>query len=72
MFFHIHLEIHDQGSSPDAHDVLAKNKISNPTEHQWALKRSEQLWQAKPGTEEGKELNVLAEIVCKYEDTFFS
>lgn len=53
-------------------DVLAANKISNSVEHQFALKRIEQLWGAKPCTALGKELNKLADIVCKYEEQFLS
>ncbi|MEZ9821177.1 hypothetical protein AB4238_11265 [Shewanella sp. 10N.286.45.A1] len=53
-------------------DILAECKISNSAEHQFALKRIEQLWGAKPDTALGKELNKLADIVCNYEEQFLS
>ncbi|EAR55866.1 hypothetical protein SKA34_16895 [Photobacterium sp. SKA34] len=53
-------------------DILTECKISNSVEHQFALKRIEQLWGAKPDTALGKELNKLADIVCKYEEQFLS
>ena len=53
-------------------DILAANKISSPAEHLWALKRIEHLWLSEPDTEQGDELKALVEIVCKYEDNFFS
>lgn len=53
-------------------DILAANKISNPTDHQLALNRIEQLWEAKPNTKQGDELNNLATIVCQYEEQLLS
>ena len=53
-------------------DILTTRKISNPAEHKYALKRIEQLLHAKANTIQGEELNILTEIVCKYEDNLFS
>ncbi|MCL1057893.1 hypothetical protein L2729_07740 [Shewanella gelidimarina] len=53
-------------------DILAGGKISNSAEHQFALKRIEQLWGAKPDTELAIELNKLADLICKYEERFLS
>jgi hypothetical protein len=53
-------------------DVLTADKISNPVEHSFALKRIEQLWGADKGTFLGRELNKLADIVCKYEEQILS
>ena len=53
-------------------DILVANKISSPTEHQLALNRIEQLWEAKPNTKQGDELNSLATIVCLYEEQLLS
>ena len=53
-------------------DILTACQISNAAEHKLALKRIEQLWNAKPDTELGNELDDLVGIVCQYEKQFLS
>ena len=48
-------------------DILAKNKVSNNLELTAALKRVKQLWDAQIQSEEGNELNILADLICTYE-----
>jgi HTH-type transcriptional regulator/antitoxin HigA len=45
--------------------------IKTPKDHESALKRIESLMLAKPGTDEGDELDVLATLVDAYEVTHF-
>ena len=56
-------------------EILFANQISNPNELQAALKRVEQLWDAKYHSAEGNELHKLADLICAYEnkswDSFF-
>ena len=49
-------------------DILTSCQISNAAEHKLALKRIEQLWNAKPDTGLGNELGNLVDIVCQYEE----
>ncbi|MCT7943603.1 hypothetical protein [Shewanella holmiensis] len=53
-------------------DVLTANQISNSVEHLLVLKRIEQLWGVEPESILGRELDKLANIVCKYEDQILS
>ncbi|RPA63813.1 hypothetical protein EGC86_00600 [Shewanella frigidimarina] len=53
-------------------DILTACQISNAAEHKLALKRIEQLWNAKPDTGLGNELDNLVDIVCQYEEQFLS
>ena len=46
--------------------------IRSDRELDQALKRIEELWDAKPGTSRGDELDVLMLLVEKYEDEHFS
>jgi len=45
--------------------------IKTKRDHQAALKRIEALWDAKPKTPEGDELDILATLVSSYEDSLF-
>ena len=45
--------------------------IKTKTDHRTALKRVEVLWDAKPKTEEGDELDVLVTLISAYEDIHF-
>ncbi len=42
--------------------------IKNKKEHRLALKRIEELWDAKPGTPAGNELDILSTLVEQYEE----
>lgn len=53
-------------------DVLTANQISNSVEHLLVLKRIEQLWGVESETALGRELDKLADIVCKYEEKILS
>ncbi len=59
-----------------ARDILSTNSISSQEELQIALKRVEQLWDAKFHSAEGNELHKLADLICAYEnkswDSFFA
>ena len=45
--------------------------INTKKDHRAALKRVEQLWDAKPKTPEGDELDILITLVSAYEDKHF-
>ena len=45
--------------------------INTKKDHRAALKRIEQLWDAKPKTREGDELDILVTLVSAYEDKHF-
>jgi HTH-type transcriptional regulator/antitoxin HigA len=45
--------------------------IKTKSDHRLALKRVEELWDAKPKTQEGDELDVLATLVVAYEEIHF-
>ena len=45
--------------------------INTRKDHRTALKRIEQLWDAKPKTREGNELDILVTLVSAYEDKHF-
>lgn len=47
---------------------VAYRPIITPSQHHAALKRIGQLWQAKLDTPEGLELEILAMMVCAYEE----
>ena len=42
--------------------------IKNESDYKKALKRVDEIWEAKPKTDEGDELSVLAVLIEKYED----
>ena len=42
--------------------------IKNESDYKKALKRVDELWEAKPKTDDGDELSVLAVLIEKYED----
>lgn len=46
--------------------------IRTKADYQAALKRVEALWDAKPKTAEGDELDVLATLICSYEESHYS
>lgn len=46
--------------------------IKSKADHRLALKRVEELWEAKPKTPEGDELDVLVTLIAAYEDTHFA
>ena len=45
--------------------------IKTKTDHRLALKRVDELWDAKPKTTEGDELDVLVTLITAYEDIHF-
>ena len=45
--------------------------IKTKADHRAALKRVEQLWDAKPKTPEGDELDILATLISAYEEEHF-
>ena len=45
--------------------------INTKKDHRTALKRIEQLWDARPKTSEGDELDILITLVSAYEDKHF-
>ncbi len=42
--------------------------IKNESDYKRALKRVDKIWEAKPKTDEGDELSILAVLIEKYED----
>lgn len=46
--------------------------IKTKTDYKLALKRVEALWDAKPKTPQGDELDVLATLLIAYEESHFS
>ena len=45
--------------------------IKNESDYQEVLKRIEELWEAKLNTPEGDELDILATLVCAYEEAHY-
>jgi HTH-type transcriptional regulator/antitoxin HigA len=50
---------------------MVLKSIKNKKEYHLALKRLELIFNAKPGTDEGAELEVLGTLVGKYEEMHF-
>jgi HTH-type transcriptional regulator/antitoxin HigA len=45
--------------------------IKNKNDYSKALSRVEELWNAKPGSKEGDELDILATLIEQYENTHY-
>jgi HTH-type transcriptional regulator/antitoxin HigA len=46
--------------------------IKNKRDYREALKRVEELWDAKPNSKEGDELDILATLIEKYENVYYA
>ncbi len=69
-------EKHDSNLRITAGDILLANKITNHHELDVALGRVEELWGAQQFSEQGNELEQLADLICAYEgkswDSYFN